>query len=260
MGAMPRYLLISLAVPRRVQPAQIYRIYQGLMRACGRHGVRLIGGDTSVSESGLFLSITLVGTSSAGRALFRSGARIGDRIYVTGTLGDSLAGLQLLSPGQRRSAVRRVGRRHAFGRALVNRHLRPTARLKEGQWLNQSGLATAAIDLSDGLSGDLRHLCEESHVGAMLDLDRIPISLACRAYAKSRRLNPVQLALTGGEDYELLFAVPATKQRILERQAQRRGYRVTCIGSICAHRYGMRMRVGRGTPEPLPVTSYEHFR
>jgi thiamine-monophosphate kinase len=262
MGAVPRYLLTSLAIPKTLTGADIYKLYDGLMKACRLHGVRLIGGDTSASKAGLFLSVTLIGTTAVHQALFRHGARVGDRIFVTGTLGDSLAGMQLLArgkiprPKRRNSAPLRTSHRHF----LVNRHLRPTARLAEGQWLNTARLATAAIDLSDGLSGDLRHICEESRVGAELELAKIPISPACRAYAERHRLQPVQLALTGGEDYELLFTASAKHRSTIERQGRALGYRVTCIGTIRPERFGIQMTSGDGTMRPVPITSYEHFR
>ena len=262
MGAVPRYLLTSLAIPKTVTSTHIYNLYAGLMKACRLHDVTLIGGDTSASKAGLFLSITLIGTSPARRALFRKGAHVGDRLYVTGTLGDSLAGLQLLTRGKaarstpRRSASLQTSHRHF----LVNRHLHPTARLAEGQWLNTARLATAAIDLSDGLSGDLRHLCEESRVGAELHLSEIPISAPCRAYAGLHRLQPVQLALTGGEDYELLFTVSPKNQLTVERQARALCYRITCIGTIRPRRFGLQMAASDGRLRPLPITSYEHFR
>lgn len=262
MGAIPRYLLASLAIPKTFTSTHIFELYRGLMKACRLHGVRLIGGDTSASKAGLFLSIALIGTTAARRALFRHGAHVGDRIYVTGTLGDSLAGLQLLTRGktlrstQRKSVQLRKSHRHF----LVNRHLHPTARLAEGQWLNTAQLATAAIDLSDGLSGDLQHICEESRVGAELDLSTIPISSACRAYAELHRLQPVQLALTGGEDYELLFTVSSKNQSAVERKAHARGYRVTCIGTIRPLRFGIQMTCSDGMMRPVPMTSYEHFR
>jgi thiamine-monophosphate kinase len=256
MGAIPRYLLTSMAVPSRVTPSDIFRLYAGLMKACRPHGVKLIGGDTSASKTGLFLCIALIGTTARHRALFRWGAREGDFLYVTGTLGDSLAGLQLLTHSPRAAGSLSPSHR----RFLVNRHLHPTARLAEGQWLNSERLATAAIDLSDGLSGDLRHICEESHVGAEVDLSKIPLSRACRAYGDAYRLDARQLALTGGEDYELLFTVAPENRTKVERQARAHGYRVTCIGIIRPRRSGIRTKSIAGHLEPLPPTSYEHFR
>ncbi|HEX5647716.1 MAG TPA: thiamine-phosphate kinase [Nitrospira sp.] len=262
MGAVPRYVLISLAVPSEFGTKQVVQLYTGLMKACRPRHVILIGGDTSASTAGLFVSLTLLGTTTSRRALFRRGARVGDDIYVTGTLGDSLAGLQLLAPtASTRPADRRVSPlRASHKNFLINRHLRPTARLAEGQWLNNARLATAAIDLSDGLSGDLRHLCEESRVGAEIDLSTLPISAACHAYAENRRLEPVLVALTGGEDYELLFTAPPAKQATIARHARARGFHVTRIGTIRPRRFGMRMNTPDGTMKPIPNTSYEHFR
>lgn len=260
MGATPRYLLISLAIPKTLQPSHIFEIYSGLMKACRRHRVTLIGGDTSASKVGLFLNITLIGTTPTQQALFRHGAHVGDLIYVTGTLGDSLAGLRILTPlhTAQRTHKNRIGLSPSHQRFLIGRHFHPTARVAEGQWLNQERLASAAIDLSDGLSGDLRHLCEASGVGAEVELEKLPISAACQAYGRATGTSPVQLALTGGEDYELLFTAAPGSQAQIEHQARTRGYRVTCIGTIRPKRFGIQMLSGRQR-KPLPVTSYEHF-
>lgn len=255
MGGIPRYLLVALAVPTQHRTSQLVALYRGMIRACRPHDVCLIGGDTSASRQGLFLSITLLGTIPAKQALTRNGARIGDLIYVTGTLGDSRAGLDLLLANKHKR--RRISPRH---RSLIQRHLRPTARITEGRFLTQERLASAAIDLSDGLSGDLRHLCEQSRVGAEICLSRLPISPACRVYAQQRRLDPVQLALGGGEDYELMFTVPRRKRSTLDRLAHLRGFCMTCIGAITPARAGITARELDGTRRPLRVTSYEHFR
>jgi thiamine-monophosphate kinase len=260
MGGTPQFLLIALAIPRRSTGSQVYQLYHGLMAACRPYGVRLVGGDVSASKSGWFLSIALVGTVAPRRALFRRGAKVGDLVYVTGTLGDASLGLRLL----REASSRRTRRASALSRTdeqfLIRRHLHPVARVKEGQWLSTGRLATAAIDLSDGLSGDLRHLCDESKVGVELDLSAIPLSPACRAYARSRRLDPVSVALAGGEDYELLFTVASRSRERLEREAKRRGFRVTNIGTIRPARLGRRATVPGKPSHRLTVTSYEHFR
>lgn len=256
MGGTPRFMLVSLAIPPAWSTQQIQRLYRGMMQAARPYRVRLVGGDTSASRQGLFLNITLTGTVKPGLVLLRSGAKIGDRLYVTGTLGDSRAGLGLLTTSRRTD---RSGLRPAHRRFLLARHHRPSARVQEGLWLAKHGLAGAAIDLSDGLSGDLRHLCDESGVGAEVIAASLPLSPACRAYAATYRLDARQIALQGGEDYELLFTVPLGRQQRFERLAADTDFRFTCIGSITPKRSGLRLRTDEGRTRVLPVTSYEHF-
>jgi len=260
MGATPQYLLVALAIPRSASRQHVLQLYRGMMAACRSHHVQLIGGDTSASAGGWFLSLTLIGVVPPRKALFRSGARIGDYLYVTGTLGDALAGLKLLSEpprsSNRPSNTAALSTRHR--KFLIGRHLRPTARVAEGRWLSANRFATSAIDISDGLSGDLRHISEESHVGVELDLGALPLSPACRAYAASRRLDPVNLALTGGEDYELLFTISSRQRTRLERSAVERGFSLACIGTIHPLRFGIQALSPHGRRHRLPNTSYEH--
>ncbi|MBI4001681.1 MAG: thiamine-phosphate kinase [Nitrospira defluvii] len=256
MGGTPRFMLVAIAIPPTCSTGQIQRLYRGMMQAARPYQVSLVGGDTSASQRGLFLSITLTGTVKPGQALLRSGAKVGDRLYVTGTLGDSHAGLELLMQlGQ----VRHASMKPMHSRFLQARHHRPSARIAEGLWLVKHGLATAAIDVSDGLSGDLRHLCEESDVGADIVEASLPLSPACRAYATTHHLDARQLALQGGEDYELLFTVPLSQQPRFERLATTTTFRFTCIGAITPKRFGLRLRTETGMTRAMPVTSYEHF-
>jgi thiamine-monophosphate kinase len=138
--------------------------------------------------------------------------------------------------------------------------LRPTARIREGRWLSMVPWATSAIDISDGLSGDLRHLCTESRVGALIELSALPISSACRQYASTVRRDPVTFALAGGEDYELLFTIPGRQRVRFERASARQRIEATRIGTVTAAKHGLRMVLTNGRQRPLPVTSYEHFR
>ena len=261
MGATPHYLLVALAIPHTGTRHHALQLYRGMMAACHPHRVRLIGGDTSASEGGWFLSLTLIGMVPPRKALFRHGARIGDLLYVTGTIGDSLAGLRLLNEPPARTS--RQPRAASFStrhrKFLIGRHLRPTARVAEGKWLSAHRFATSAIDISDGLSGDLRHICEESHVGVELDLGALPLSPACRAYAASRKLDPVNLALKGGEDYELLFTASPQQRLRLEQSAVKRGCSLTCIGKIHPHRFGLQALSPHGARHRLANTSYQHF-
>ena len=256
MGGTPRFMLVAIAIPPTCSMEQIQRLYRGMMQAARPYRISLVGGDTSASQRGLFLSITLTGIVKPGRALLRSGARAGDGLYVTGALGDSHAGLGLLT---KRPRTGRPAMRPAQARFLLARHHRPSARVAEGLWLVKHGLATAAIDVSDGLSGDLRHLCEESGVGADIVEASLPLSPACRAYAATHHLDARQMALQGGEDYELLFTVPPDKQPRFERLAARTGFRFTRIGAITPKRLGLRLRTDAGATKVLPMTSYEHF-
>jgi thiamine-monophosphate kinase len=258
MGGIPEYFLVSLAVPRGATVRQVEQLYDGMMAACRTHRVELIGGDTSASKGGWFVNIMLIGSAEPGSALLRSGARVGDDLYVTGTLGDSRAGLHMLEQPRGMTQARSV--RPAHRRYLMRRHLRPTARIHEGRWLLKAGWATSAIDLSDGLSGDLRHLCAESGVGAVIELAALPISSACRQYALSVKQDPPVLALAGGEDYELLFTVPARQRTRFARASAQRQFRMTRVGRMTPTKEGLRMMLPDGRYRPLSVSSYEHFR
>ena len=258
MGAKPDYLLVSLAIPSSLTASDIQRFYRGLMLACRPHDVALIGGDTSASRHDLFVNITLIGSIKAGRALTRDGAQVGDLLYVTGTIGDSLAGLRLLSaePGTKKFLL---GSKTGSHRGLLRRHLRPTPRVTVGQMLSGRQLATAAIDLSDGLSGDLRHICEQSRVGAEVDADALPISSALRRYADRTQVDPIEIALRGGEDYELLFTVAPRHRKTLDELGRQVDCRLSCIGVIKPKAYGLRLEDHSGSMRRLPMLSYQHF-
>jgi thiamine-monophosphate kinase len=258
MGGTPQYLLVALAMPRDATARQVEQLYEGMMAACRPHRVKLIGGDTSASKDGWFINIILIGSSDSDRILLRSGARIGDDLYVTGTLGDSRAGLEVLPRARAMAYARALPAAHR--RFLIQRHLRPTARIREGRWLSKGRWATSAIDVSDGLSGDLRHLCTESRVGALVDVSALPISPACRQYALSVKQDPHVLALAGGEDYELLFTVPARLRRRFERASATQRLRINRVGRMTPSEEGLRMMLPDGRQRPLPSSSYEHFR
>jgi thiamine-monophosphate kinase len=256
MGGVPRYVLIALALSPRETARDVSALYTGIREACRPVGCAVVGGDTSASRGGLFLCLTLLGEAAPREVLRRSGARAGDRIYVTGTLGDARAGLELLRGPTKRSRKTAVGARDAA--YLIARHVAPTARVREGRLLAETGLASAAIDLSDGLAGDLRHMCEESGVGGLVDLRRLPVSPALLAYARARRRPPWEYALIGGEDYELLFTVPPKLAARVDALIRRRRLRATAIGAITSRRRGLRVIGADGAVRPLTAKSYEH--
>ncbi len=231
MGGAPVAAFLSLALPSDLPQDWVDGYFRGLLRLARRFRVPLAGGDIASSSSGILADIVVAGSVPAGRAVLRSGARPGDAVYVTGSLGGSLATLNML-----RSGVR-IDPRHRPG------HFLPTPRLAVGRYLREKRLASAMIDLSDGLSTDLSHLCEESRVGAVISPAALPRDTA----------DSLDYALHGGEDYELLFTAPASR-RVPARIS---GVPVTRIGEIIRGRkIWLEMPEGR---QPLPAHGWEHF-
>jgi thiamine-monophosphate kinase len=208
MGATPRLFLLSLALPGSCTGRWLDEFLRGMGRASRSLGLRLAGGDTTKSST-VSISITVLGEVARGRALTRSGARPGDIIYVSGRLGQAQLGLQLIRSG--------LGREPSLARLLAP-HLYPKIRLELGAWLAQGRVASAMLDISDGLSTDLARLCAASGVGARLLASRIPrvrVPDAHAAQLGGLKLDPFEMALHGGDDYELLFAVPARRAKRL---------------------------------------------
>ncbi len=228
MGGEPLWALIDLVAPPATPARRVEEIYRGAAALARRHGLAVVGGDTAAGPT-LELHVFAIGRTRRGRAILRSGARVGDIVYVTGALGGSIRG----------------------------RHLAFEPRLAEGRWLRR--FATAMIDVSDGLATDLRHLADRSGVGAELWPEAVPISAAARRMRDGR--DPLDHALRDGEDFELLFTVPAAGRRAFERAWSRRfPLACTAVGSILARRAGIRLRAGDGRDRPLPGAGYEHFR
>ncbi len=251
MGGIPRYCLTSLGIPPDLSVEQISDFYQGFNAVIRAHHTALVGGDTCSSRHGLTVSVTVLGEVEKTRVLTRAGAKPGDLIFVTGELGDSAAGLEILKYGARGSRVRRT---LAVPKRLIETHLRPTPRVEWGRTIARSHCAHAMIDISDGLSSDLGHICEQSRVGAMIAAEKIPLSLALRKAAAHLVNIPVHYALSGGEDYELLFTAPAEKLRKL------RSLEVPLheIGEITQDR-AILILDHDGKQKPLKATGYTHF-
>jgi thiamine-monophosphate kinase len=248
MGARPRWFTVSLALPPGISKRWILEFYRGLNASNSSKGSQLIGGDLSLSESGILISVTAVGESLNHRVLYRSGGRAGDLLYVTGVLGRSAAGLKLLQSGGGKS------RSHPKQEAL-QAHQTPKPRCQTGIWLAQSGLVRCMMDLSDGLSVDLPRLCKAGGVGAEIHLADLPIFPESRAWG----CDPVKLALHGGEDYELLFAVPKSKSRLLEQSYPSKFPSLTQIGRFTGT-VGRIWTLESGKRHLLPQQGYDHFR
>ncbi len=248
MGGVPRYCLTGIGIPSGFSVKQIADFYRGVNALLKSHKTALIGGDTCASRQGLFISITLLGESEQPLVVTRAGAKPGDRIFVTGTIGDSSAGLEILQEQSRKTAG------STKTSPLIESHLRPTPRIAEGRLLAVNRCASAMIDLSDGLSSDLTHVCEQSRVGAEIFLDRIPISPALRKASATLARPEEHYALSGGEDYELLFTVPASKIR----KFLSLGMTATEIGTITSGKK-IFIRDGQGEKKPLSPSGYDHF-
>jgi thiamine-monophosphate kinase len=235
MGGEPLACFLSLGLPPKLPQRWADEFLQGLSRLAKSYGVQLAGGDVSASHK-VTADIMVVGQVPAGEAVLRSGARAGDLIYVTGELGSSAATLKQLLAG--RKIRPSIGSRHFF----------PDPRLNAGAWLRRHALPTSMIDLSDGLSIDLGHICEESGVSAIIDAKRIPVA----------RNSTLDLALHGGEDYELLFTA-SVKARI---PAAIGGIKVTHIGSVAKKDYRSAIRIldENGRARALRPLGWQHFR
>jgi thiamine-monophosphate kinase len=268
MGARPRWALLSIGVPNDVWRSEFLdKFYEGFFQLAACFGVGLIGGDVSRTPEKIVIDSIVIGECLHEREVYRSGAEPGDQIYVTGFLGDAAAGLRLIERGARlHSQTRRetptssidqpAGERHPVDHLLV-RKLQPEPRVGWGLLLGDKQLATAMIDISDGLSSDLNHLCAESKVGALIDASSIPIHPLVKELSGRRALDPLMLALHGGEDFELLFTVKP--ENIAKLPARVDGVSATRIGGIGEASDGVRIIEGSRTWN-LEPGGWEHFK
>lgn len=238
MNGTPRQITVSLGISSRFTVEHIEELYAGIRLACDVYGVDLVGGDTSASHQGLVISITCLGEAPRDKIVYRDGAKPTDIICVSGDLGAAYMGLQLLEREKVASAGRPdfvpdfVGREY-----LVERQLKPEARRDIIAELANAGIKpTAMMDISDGLSSELIHICSMSHTGCRVYEDRIPIDYQTAVMAEELNMNLVTAALNGGEDYELLFTVPLTEH---DRVSKLPGVKV--IGYITEENLGCAM-------------------
>lgn len=248
MGARPRFFTVALALAPDVTQRWIESFHRGMAALARRHGILLIGGDLSRSPLGIQVTIMAVGESAQRKLIYRSGGHAGDLVFVTGVLGKAAAGLALLQKGCARG-------RDGCERSALKSHRTPEPRCEAGVWLARGGYPSCMMDLSDGLSVDLPRLCEASGTGAEIFASQVP------AYADARnwQCDPLELALHGGEDFELLFAVPPGKAARLERAYPGSLPPLSCIGRlrrargvVCAPRPGVPAR-------PLMPAGFDHF-
>jgi len=246
MGGAPRCFLLSLALPETHTGRWLDLFLGGLRRASRKFQCALAGGDTT-RRNEILINVTVVGEVRSASALLRSGARPDDILYVSGRLGEAELGLQIVRQSQGSASKKNP---------LTRKHLYPEPRLALAQWLVKKGLATAMMDLSDGLSSDLPRFCTASAVGARLEKAKIP-QIQTPEVAVRHGRDPLQLALHGGDDYELLFAVPLSKAKLIPETF--RGVRLTAIGKITRKRQLMLLEEN-GRARKLMPCGWDPFR
>jgi thiamine-monophosphate kinase len=249
MGGTPKYFLISLGLPKDLSLSFISSFYRGLKEGARKFRVDLVGGDTSLSQK-IVINICLLGEGRKKGLLFRRGARVGDDLLVSGTLGDAGLGLRIL---QTKGFM-------GGPKGLIERHLSPCPRIQLGQAIAEHHCATAMIDVSDGLLIDTTHLLEEGGVGARIWEERIPLSRLYRKWVHAYSKDPYQIALYGGEDYELLFTAPPEKRKKVSSLAHSLGTSITRIGEILPQKEGL--QIIREDEEKYSPTrlGFDHFK
>jgi len=264
MAGMPRFAMVSLALPGALKLEFVDGLYDGLLERAAEAGVGLVGGNISASSTDLVIDVILVGQGDA--LLKRSGAQPGDRVVVTGALGAAAAGLALLAQGARLQEDAFLASTglwtESSAEAIVHclrAALDPAPPLALGRALSEHDIARAGIDVSDGLSGDLLHLCEESGVAARIDASSVPIDPHAAKLARAQGGDGLQLALHGGEDYQLLLAVPPDRMDALRDLAVVWELPISVVGEFLEGTPALTLRTESGEV-PLEPGSYEHFR
>jgi thiamine-monophosphate kinase len=266
MGARPRWALLSVGVPPKLWKSSFLdEFYEGFFRLAREHNVALVGGDVSRTPARVVVDSIVLGEVARGRAVLRSGARGGDEIFVTGSLGGAAAGLRLIEDAaELPKDEAKLGKYFSGAAELVERQLRPRPRVEWGALLGERGLATAMIDISDGLASDLAHLCRESGVGALVQGDALPVNRlltdrrALRRFSRAGELRRRAdwFATQGGEDFELLFTV--RPRDVAKLPGQLGGVPATRIGEIRERRLGIKI-VREGKAHAFEPHGFEHF-
>ena len=256
MNGTPKQITVSIGVSKRFTVEHIQQLYEGIKLACEVYGVDLVGGDTSASITGLIISITCIGEGEKGKIVYRDGAKENDLICVSGDLGAAYMGLQLLERERVASAGMKDFNPDFSGKEyILERQLKPEARKDITEILAKKGiLPTAMMDISDGLSSELLHICTQSHTGCRIYEERIPIDYQTAVMASELNMNLVTAALNGGEDYELLFTVPLEMH---EKLQETDGIRI--IGHITKPELGCALITRDGTEMELRAQGWNAF-
>ncbi|MEK9629582.1 MAG: thiamine-phosphate kinase [Nitrospinota bacterium] len=254
MGGVPTRVLITLGISKNISTSFLDKLYQGIQKSCKLYKIELFGGDTVSSPKNFFINITIIGEALRGKLITRKGAKVGDLIFTTGTLGDSSLGLKLLSQKNWKCST-------PSWKYLLQKHFTPTPRLKESELLVRSNCKiTSMIDISDGLAQDLQHICKQSGVGARICEEKLPKSSAFSKVCIDNKLKSLPFILNGGEDYELLFTLAPDGVKNLYRQFEKAEALVTQIGEVTQSSNKVSIRRKNGKMEALPQSSgFNHF-
>jgi thiamine-monophosphate kinase len=245
MGGTPIAAFVCLALPQDTRVESIEELYAGMEECAREFGFTIAGGDTTKSPGPLMISVTLIG--NAPHPVFRSGAQVGDVLMVTGTLGDSATALECLQNSQ------------SAPEEILQKHHRPSPRLREMRAALQIPNAVrAALDLSDGLAGDAAHIAHASDVTLEIETDLLPISQACRAIAEIQNRNPLDWALSGGEDYELLLCIAPEHAEVVQNAIEKTGTPCTIIGRVVPRESAPVMLKAQEKREPI-FGGFAHF-
>jgi len=245
MGGLPKFALATIGLPKSISVENVISIYDGMNDIAKRHKCKVIGGDTLFSPKGIFISITLLGEVEKKYLVKRSGAKRGDLICVTGDLGEAQAGLEFLKKYPHRKS------------AFTRKHLTPLPRINEARILVKNSKISSMIDISDGLSSELFHLTEESHLGAIIYEAKIPISPNSIKVGNLLKRSPLLWALSSGEEYELLFTVGRNELAKLGKVKEK--VRVSIIGEMVNKNEGVFLMEKSGKKRKLSKSGFTHF-
>lgn len=251
MGGFPTAATVCVCLPPDLSAADVDELYEGMLEAGAPHGVEIVGGDVVSSPSGLVVSIALLGNAARDRVVTRAGAVVGDAVVVTGELGAAEAGLRALEAGMERDAV---------VSSAIMRHTSPVARIAEAQSFIDVATPHAMIDISDGLASEARHIAVESGVGVAIHESDIPLSPAAVEVARRLGADPIEMALGGGEEFELMVTIPRSElERTVEHIPAVTGTKATAVGEIIEASAGVCIVRAGGAVEPLTKSGYEHL-
>jgi thiamine-monophosphate kinase len=256
MNGIPRQITVSVAISNRFSVEAMEELYSGILAACKQYRIDLVGGDTTSSNRGLIISVTAIGYTSPELVTYRHGARPGDLICVSGDLGAAYLGLQILerekSIWREHPGVQPQLDEHQY---LIHRQLKPEARADMVDQLRKAGIVpTAMIDISDGLASEIFHICKQSNVGAIIEESGVPIHNDAQLQALEFGMDPITCALSGGEDYELLFTVRPEDEEKIKYLAD-----VYVMGEIRAPEEGVKLRTKGGNIHMLKAQGWRHF-